>query len=76
MVGVVIPYSGEQHAPPGVGARAGLTDPGQARFHQIRTALDEVTGRLFAELPAEDLANAGRVLAIVTARATAEVESA
>jgi len=58
---------------PGDGSRVGLTDAGQARYRQIRTALDEVTGRLFGDLPAEELAIAGRILTIVTARADAEL---
>jgi DNA-binding MarR family transcriptional regulator len=60
------------------GERAGvrLTDAGQARHRQIRTTLGEITGRLFGDLPAEDLATAGRVLAIVTGRANAELAAA
>jgi DNA-binding MarR family transcriptional regulator len=53
--------------------RVALTEGGQARFGQIRGALEEVTARLFGDLPPEDLATAGRVLAIVTARANAEL---
>jgi DNA-binding MarR family transcriptional regulator len=49
-----------------------LTEAGRARYGQIRGALEEITGRLF-DFPAEDLATAGRVLAIVTARANAEI---
>src|SRR5215831_12863425 len=47
-----------------------LTDAGRAAYHRIRGALEEITARLF-DFPAEDLATAGRVLAIVTARANA-----
>ena len=49
-----------------------LTEDGRARYRQIRGAVDELTARLF-DLPAEDLATAGRVLSIVTARANAEL---
>ena len=49
-----------------------VTSAGQARFAEIRGALEEITSRLF-DFPAEDLATAGRVLAIVTARANAEL---
>jgi hypothetical protein len=49
-----------------------VTSAGQARFTEIRGALEEITSRLF-DFPAEDLATAGRVLAIVTARANAEL---
>jgi DNA-binding MarR family transcriptional regulator len=58
---------------PGEGPRIGLTETGQARYRSIRTALDEVISRLFGDLPAEDLATAGRVLTIITERANAEV---
>jgi DNA-binding MarR family transcriptional regulator len=58
---------------PGEGSRIGLTEAGQARYSSIRTALGEVTSRLFGDLPAEDLATAGRVLAIITERANAEL---
>ena len=58
---------------PGEGVRVGLTGAGQARYREIRTALDEITGRLFGDIPAEDLATAGRVLTIVTTRANAEL---
>ncbi len=49
-----------------------MTSAGQARFAEIRGALEEITSRLF-DFPAEDLATAGRVLAVVTARANAEL---
>ena len=53
-------------------SRVTLTEAGQARCTGIRTALEEITARLF-DFPAEDLATAGRVLAILTARANAEL---
>jgi hypothetical protein len=43
---------------------------GRAAYHWIRGALEQTTARLF-DFPAEDLATAGRVLSIVTARANA-----
>jgi len=49
-----------------------LTAAGQARFGAIRGALEQITARLF-DFPAEQLATAGRVLSIVTARANAEL---
>jgi DNA-binding MarR family transcriptional regulator len=58
---------------PGEGPRVGLTDAGQARYRQIRTAIDQITARLYRDLPADDLATAGRVLTVVTARANAEL---
>jgi DNA-binding MarR family transcriptional regulator len=51
-------------------SRVTLTEAGQARYTGIRSALEEITARLF-DFPAEDLATAGRVLAILTARANA-----
>jgi DNA-binding MarR family transcriptional regulator len=56
---------------PGEQPRVRLSETGQARYHEIRTALEEITARLFGELPAEDLATAGRVLSIITTRANA-----
>jgi len=50
-----------------------LTDAGQQLFGRIRAAVTEITERLWGDLPAEDLATAGRVLSIVTARASAEL---
>jgi hypothetical protein len=53
--------------------RVSLTESGQARYREIRAALDDVTGRLFGDFPPEDLAIAGRVLSIITTRAHAEL---
>jgi hypothetical protein len=47
-----------------------LTPDGEARYAGVRGHLAGVTRALF-DFPAEDLAVAGRVLATVTARATA-----
>jgi hypothetical protein len=47
-----------------------LTDAGRTVYQRIRGRLEEITTRLF-DFPAEDLATAGRVLGIVTARANA-----
>jgi DNA-binding MarR family transcriptional regulator len=58
---------------PGDETRVGLSEAGQGRYHEIRAALQDVTARLFGDFPPEDLATAGRVLAIVTARANAEL---
>jgi hypothetical protein len=40
---------------------------------RINAAIADITQRLWADLPAEDLATAGRVLAIITDRANAEL---
>jgi hypothetical protein len=58
---------------PGEGSRVGLTDAGQVRYRQLRTAIDQITARLYGDLPADDLATAGRVLAVITARANTEL---
>ncbi len=50
-----------------------LTGAGRQLHGQIRAAVTQVTQRLWADLPAGDLAIAGRVLSIITARATAEL---
>ena len=54
---------------PGTGSRVGLTPPGQARYREIRAAVDRVTARLYGDIPPAELATAGRVLALITARA-------
>ena len=51
-----------------------LTDAGQARHGEARTAANEITTRLYGDLPADDLATAGRVLTVITARANAELD--
>jgi DNA-binding MarR family transcriptional regulator len=61
---------------PGQGARVGLTDTGQARYRQLRTAIDQLTTRLYGDLSADDLVTAGRVLAVITARANTELAGA
>jgi len=53
-------------------SRVILTTAGLARFAEIRGALEEITARLF-DFPAEDLATAGRVLAVLTERANAQL---
>ena len=53
-----------------------LTAAGTQVFGQIRAAVTEVIQRLWGDLPAEDLATAGRVLSIVTERADAELAHA
>jgi hypothetical protein len=47
-----------------------LTDAGQATYGKIRTRVQRITGYVF-DLPAEDLAAGGRILAAITARANA-----
>ncbi|MEU9205150.1 hypothetical protein [Streptomyces sp. NPDC048332] len=61
---------------PGDPARLSMTATGSALDHTHRAALTEVTARLYADLSAEDLATAGRVLTEVTARANAVLAGA
>jgi DNA-binding MarR family transcriptional regulator len=55
------------------GSHAKLTDAGQRLHRQVRTAVSEITERLWGDLPAEDIASAGRVLSTVLERANAEL---
>lgn len=55
----------------GGAGRVQVTDEGQARWTQVRTAIDPITQGLWGNQPAEDLATAGRVLGIVLDRANA-----
>jgi DNA-binding MarR family transcriptional regulator len=61
------------HAPAGDAGPVRLTDRGQQLHHQIRTAVTQITQRMWGDLPPEDLATAGRVLSTVLARANAEL---
>jgi hypothetical protein len=53
--------------------RLELLPEGTARVRAIRQGIAQIAGRLYGDLPAEDLATAHRVLAIVTERANAEL---
>jgi len=50
-----------------------VTGPARQLHSRIRTAIAGITQRLWGDLPGEDLATAGRVLAIITDRANAEL---
>ncbi|RAG81198.1 MarR family transcriptional regulator [Streptacidiphilus pinicola] len=54
-------------------SRLRLTDAGRARNHEIRSTIAAITQRIYADIPAEDLATTGRVLTLLTARADAEL---
>jgi hypothetical protein len=58
---------------PDQGSRVGLTGAGQARYRQLRSAIEQLTARLYGDLRADDLATTGRVLSLITARANAEL---
>ncbi|WP_242900739.1 MarR family winged helix-turn-helix transcriptional regulator [Actinomadura terrae] len=51
--------------------RVQVTDEGQARWTRVRATIEPITQTLWGDLPAEDLAAAGRVLSIVLDRAKA-----
>lgn len=57
----------------GQGSAVRVTGTAQQLHSRIRAAITEITQRLWGDLPAEDLATAGRVLAIITERANAEL---
>lgn len=63
--------SGLLETVPGRGLR--LTESGRVGYSEIRRRIDEVMGRVYRGVPAEDLATAGRVLTLVTQRANAEL---
>jgi hypothetical protein len=50
-----------------------VSGPARQLYGRIRTTIAGITQRLWGDLPAEDLATAGRVLAIITDRANAEL---
>jgi hypothetical protein len=62
--------------PDGDGAVVKVTGAGQQLYGTVRAAATQITQRLWGDLPAEDLAVAGRVLSIVTDRANAELAGA
>ncbi|WP_329535386.1 MarR family transcriptional regulator [Streptomyces sp. NBC_01450] len=53
-----------------------LTEHGREVFEEIRTGGNEIAARLYADIPAEDLATAGRVLTLLTERANAVLAGA
>jgi hypothetical protein len=55
------------------GTAVTVTDAAQQLHSRIRTTIAGITQRLWGDLPAEDLATAGRVLAIINERASAEL---
>jgi DNA-binding MarR family transcriptional regulator len=51
----------------------GLTSAGRARYERIAAGIAGISRRLYADLPADDLAAAGRMLAAVIGRAQSEL---
>ncbi|MFI6935911.1 MarR family transcriptional regulator [Streptomyces sp. NPDC050287] len=54
-------------------SRLRATDAGQALYTEVNAETAPISARIYAGIPAEDLATAGRVLALVTERANAEL---
>ncbi|GLW07024.1 hypothetical protein Misp01_21540 [Microtetraspora sp. NBRC 13810] len=52
---------------------AALTPAGRDLHDRLTAAIDETVTRLYSDVPAGDLAVAGRVLTLITARADAEL---
>lgn len=61
---------------PADAARILLTDAGRELYGRTGAEAAEITARLYADIPSEDLAIAGRVLALITERANAELAGA
>ncbi|WP_086729577.1 MarR family transcriptional regulator [Streptomyces carpinensis] len=57
-------------------SRLRLTDAGRELYESTTTETAEISARLYAGIPAEDLAIAGRVLALITERANAQLAGA
>jgi len=56
---------------PGNEPRLQLTNAGRELHRQIRSAVNQTINQLYHDIPADDLAIAGRVLVLLTARAGA-----
>lgn len=61
---------------PAEASRLRLTDAGRELCESSAAETAEISARLYAGIPAEELAIAGRVLALVTERANAELAGA
>ncbi|MBT2402075.1 MULTISPECIES: winged helix DNA-binding protein [unclassified Streptomyces] len=63
-------------ADPAQASRMRLTDAGRELYESTAAETAEIAARLYAGIPSEDLAIAGRVLALITERANAELAGA
>ncbi|WP_329342313.1 MarR family transcriptional regulator [Streptomyces sp. NBC_00663] len=54
-------------------SRVRITEAGRELYDTTSTATAPITARVYAEIPEEDLAVAGRVLTLITERANAEL---
>ena len=55
------------------GSRVGVTDAGRELFDRVAAETSPITARIYAGIPDEDRVTAGRVLALITERAEAEL---
>jgi DNA-binding MarR family transcriptional regulator len=62
--------------PDGQGSPVKVTEAGRQLHGEIRSAVTQITERLWGDLPAQDLETAGRVLSTVLARANTELTAA
>jgi DNA-binding MarR family transcriptional regulator len=51
-----------------------LTAKGQETYGRLRAAVDQTIGSLYAGIPSDELATAGRVVTLLTTRANAELD--
>jgi DNA-binding MarR family transcriptional regulator len=58
---------------PSEGSRLRLTPVGRELYERVTAETNVISARIYAGIPAEDLATAGRVLDLVTERANAEL---
>ncbi|MFD9186822.1 MarR family winged helix-turn-helix transcriptional regulator [Streptomyces phaeochromogenes] len=58
---------------PSDGSRLRFTPVGRELYDRVTAETNEISARIYADIPAEDLATAGRVLTLVTERANAEL---
>lgn len=70
------PAGGLLRALPAGGSELALTDAGREVQRRVADAVAGVTARLYGDVPAADLAVAGRVLTLVKQRADAELAAA
>ncbi|MGW0425075.1 MarR family winged helix-turn-helix transcriptional regulator [Streptomyces sp. NPDC003015] len=66
--GLLAPHESPRGAP-----QVRITDTGRELFETTSAETAPVTARVYADIPAEDLAVAGRVLSLITERANAEL---
>ncbi|MFD3373327.1 MULTISPECIES: MarR family winged helix-turn-helix transcriptional regulator [unclassified Streptomyces] len=58
---------------PSDASRLRFTPAGRELYDRVTAETGEISARIYADIPAEDLATAGRVLTLVTERANAEL---